>query len=331
MAIDVGARLVACDADGRITRLEPAGQEIARAWDCQLEVGGTVSEAELRRWRAYMVDELLGEVSVGGTSLGSAPVAHRATARPLAASPRSRSRVAFRSSSTVALRAPSAISGALLAEELRRRAGRPRARQSSMPRAASAPPSSAPRSTPSRSPADHLSVAARRRAGPQHPGRHARFPVARGRFRDADRHRRHPGCAAPLRPRRQPTRPSRSPRDGKARPPTARIKAFCAGAVEALGSTLPTAIRSSWSSTATSAACWACTSAKRCSWTLPIISIDGLELREFDFIDIGKLIPDVRRRAGGHQVAGLPDLSARASNAQRPSALFCPRNDTSPC
>src|SRR6266550_3322493 len=49
MAIDVGARLVAYDADGRITRLEGSGQDMARRLGLSLEVGGMVSEADLRR------------------------------------------------------------------------------------------------------------------------------------------------------------------------------------------------------------------------------------------------------------------------------------------
>ena len=37
----------------------------------------------------------------------------------------------------------------------------------------------------------------------------------------------------------------------------------------------------------------------------PIVSIDGLELKEFDYIDIGAMLPNLRRGAGGDQVADL--------------------------
>ena len=36
-----------------------------------------------------------------------------------------------------------------------------------------------------------------------------------------------------------------------------------------------------------------------------IVSIDGLELKEFDYIDIGAMLPTLRRGAGGDQVADL--------------------------
>ena len=42
----------------------------------------------------------------------------------------------------------------------------------------------------------------------------------------------------------------------------------------------------------------------------PIISIDGLELKEFDYIDIGAILEFLGRRAGGDQVADLPPTAA---------------------
>ena len=42
----------------------------------------------------------------------------------------------------------------------------------------------------------------------------------------------------------------------------------------------------------------------------PIVSIDGLELKEFDYIDIGAMLEFLRRGAGGDQVA---DLSGHAA------------------
>ncbi|HEV7662180.1 MAG TPA: ethanolamine ammonia-lyase reactivating factor EutA [Chloroflexota bacterium] len=65
MAIDIGARLVACDAEGRVTRLEPAGRDIAQRLGISLQLGQPVSSEDLQRIAAYMVDELFGEISVG--------------------------------------------------------------------------------------------------------------------------------------------------------------------------------------------------------------------------------------------------------------------------
>jgi ethanolamine utilization protein EutA len=82
MAVDVGARLVACDAEGVVTRVEPAGVEIASRLGIRLEVGRATHPDELRAIAHYMVDQLVGEISAGGHSNGShllrtAPLADR--------------------------------------------------------------------------------------------------------------------------------------------------------------------------------------------------------------------------------------------------------------
>ena len=66
MAIDVGARLVAVDPEGSVSRLEPAAREIARRLDIPLTVGTRTSPEDLRRLAAYMVDHLVAEIGVGG-------------------------------------------------------------------------------------------------------------------------------------------------------------------------------------------------------------------------------------------------------------------------
>jgi ethanolamine utilization protein EutA len=71
MAIDVGARLVAFDLEGALTRLEPAGREVGAQLGLELELGQQVAGESLRRMAAYMVDQLIGEVSAGGSSAGS--------------------------------------------------------------------------------------------------------------------------------------------------------------------------------------------------------------------------------------------------------------------
>ncbi len=71
MAIDVGARLVAVDPEGSVTRLEPAARAIAQRLGIPLAIGTQVAAEDLRRLAAYMVDQLLGEISVGGSTRNS--------------------------------------------------------------------------------------------------------------------------------------------------------------------------------------------------------------------------------------------------------------------
>lgn len=76
-AIDVGARLVAYDEDGTITRLEPAGRQIGEAVGLDLHVGGKISPDDLRAMARYMADELFkavpGPSGAPGTILTRTP------------------------------------------------------------------------------------------------------------------------------------------------------------------------------------------------------------------------------------------------------------------
>ncbi len=62
-ALDVGARLVVCE-NGVITRLEEAGRRIGRAVGLDLELGETVDDAGLRAMAGYMADQLY--LALGG-------------------------------------------------------------------------------------------------------------------------------------------------------------------------------------------------------------------------------------------------------------------------
>jgi ethanolamine utilization protein EutA len=64
-AIDIGARLIAVDAEGCIIRLEPAGQKIAEDCGIALRPGAPVSEAELDTITERMSDQLM-EFLAGG-------------------------------------------------------------------------------------------------------------------------------------------------------------------------------------------------------------------------------------------------------------------------
>ena len=57
-ALEVGGRLVAADADGRIVRLEEAGRKHARAAGVELRLGARVSSAEMDAVAAEMADVL---------------------------------------------------------------------------------------------------------------------------------------------------------------------------------------------------------------------------------------------------------------------------------
>lgn len=58
-ALDVGARLVVVDEQGVITRLEPAGRKIGREVGLDLAVGRRMSGSEMQAMAAYMADRLL--------------------------------------------------------------------------------------------------------------------------------------------------------------------------------------------------------------------------------------------------------------------------------
>ncbi len=58
-AMDVGARLVVWDAKGTIVRLEEAGRRIGKAVGLDLQLGRTIQLAELTNMAAYMADRLL--------------------------------------------------------------------------------------------------------------------------------------------------------------------------------------------------------------------------------------------------------------------------------
>ena len=68
MAIDVGARLIALDELGRVARLEPTALDIAERIGLELRVGASVSDDDLRRVAHYMIEHLVGEIRVGGTT-----------------------------------------------------------------------------------------------------------------------------------------------------------------------------------------------------------------------------------------------------------------------
>jgi ethanolamine utilization protein EutA len=57
-AIDVGARLVAVDKDGTVTRVEDAGRLMAKRLGFSLEVGKPVQPDQLRQLAAYMAERL---------------------------------------------------------------------------------------------------------------------------------------------------------------------------------------------------------------------------------------------------------------------------------
>lgn len=76
-AIDVGARLVAYDEGGTIVRLEPAGRQIGEAVGLDLRVGGTIDTDGMQKMAHYMADEMFkaipGPNGAAGTHLTRTP------------------------------------------------------------------------------------------------------------------------------------------------------------------------------------------------------------------------------------------------------------------
>ena len=62
-AIHIGGRLAVFDAEGRITRLDPAGQRLAWLAGCDWTLGGTASEGELERVTSWMADAIVAALT----------------------------------------------------------------------------------------------------------------------------------------------------------------------------------------------------------------------------------------------------------------------------
>lgn len=67
VTLDVGARLVAWDERGIVTRLEPAGRRIGQALGLELAIGARLTERDRAQMAASMAEQLVGAIRVGGT------------------------------------------------------------------------------------------------------------------------------------------------------------------------------------------------------------------------------------------------------------------------
>jgi ethanolamine utilization protein EutA len=71
-AVDVGARLVCTDAEGRITRLEEAGRRFGTDLGLRLEIGGVLAQGEAGQLAARMADALFEAMCGGAPRIGAA-------------------------------------------------------------------------------------------------------------------------------------------------------------------------------------------------------------------------------------------------------------------
>jgi len=62
-AIHLGGRLAVIDAEGRLTRLDPAGKRLAALAGCDWNLGDAVSEDDLRRVTSWMADALVAALT----------------------------------------------------------------------------------------------------------------------------------------------------------------------------------------------------------------------------------------------------------------------------
>jgi ethanolamine utilization protein EutA len=70
-AVDVGARLVCTDANGTITRIEEAGRRFGAELGLKLEIGSTLAREDAARLAARMADSLFDAMAGGTPHLGA--------------------------------------------------------------------------------------------------------------------------------------------------------------------------------------------------------------------------------------------------------------------
>jgi ethanolamine utilization protein EutA len=82
-AVDVGARLVVTDADGRITRMEEAGRQFAAELGLKLAIGSVLKPQDARALAARMAERLFDAMRGDSPKVGASsllrldPIAHR--------------------------------------------------------------------------------------------------------------------------------------------------------------------------------------------------------------------------------------------------------------
>ena len=82
-AVDVGARLVVTDADGRITRMEEAGRQFAAELGLKLAIGTTLKAEDARALAARMAERLFDAMLANSPKVGTSsllrldPLTHR--------------------------------------------------------------------------------------------------------------------------------------------------------------------------------------------------------------------------------------------------------------
>jgi ethanolamine utilization protein EutA len=70
-AVDVGARLVVTDADGRVTRMEEAGRQFAAELGLKLAIGATLKPEDARALAARMADRLFDAMRGNSPKVGA--------------------------------------------------------------------------------------------------------------------------------------------------------------------------------------------------------------------------------------------------------------------
>ncbi len=287
MAIDIGARLIACDAEGVLTRLEPAGRDIARRLGIDLEVGAVTRPDDLRAMVQYMVDQLVGEVSVGGATarshlLRTASLHDRTGIAAITFSGGVSEFIYDRAERTFGDLGP------LLAAELaRRHLGAPVLETPGGIRAtvigASQYTIQVSGSTIYLSPLDVVPVRNIPVVMPRFPWHQDDFSVSDVVMAIGDALRRFDLVDAAV------SVAIAAQWEGSAT--YTRIKAFCAGSVEAMRSHVARGHPLILVFDSDIGGLLGLHFREEMRLELPIISIDGVELREFDYIDIGELIP----------------------------------------